>query len=224
VEELERIIQRLSIADISGRAFWLDHFRSHHTAQKNTFFEAFQKDHPQISNIAFQMVYRLLECEVKHLIEADRFGALLRWFGPWKSFLPNVRSILSKPWFFGEQTHSQVVTLLAKMPAGSFLVRLYPEQPGMFALDFLDEYNHIIDIPISYHYNPEEADSEQWFRIGTKRYGSLWEAIGSEVGAKEPCLQSPYKNFQVDVEMLPRFANAFLNTTIDADLQAYKKQ
>lgn len=143
-----RWINDLADCLIGGRAFWKEHFLSHRGTPKAKFFKALQAKQPKLSFNDVKALYALLLCHTENRVGADRFGALLEWFGPWKDFISNVRATVSRPWFFGELSNSQVLAQLAINPSGTFIVRLLPSQPGVFALDVLDDENRVQEVLI----------------------------------------------------------------------------
>jgi serine/threonine protein kinase len=80
----------------------------------------------------------------KGIVQVARFGEILDWFGPILYrrkgspscfILDQMKSLLEKPWFFGDVTSQEAQTLIGKEP-GCFLVRFTsnPKFPGCFAI------------------------------------------------------------------------------------------
>jgi serine/threonine protein kinase len=144
------------------QAFWDKNFKGKSKASWDQFVKRFspllgkkERSKLQLEIACLQKLVAEEEKEGEKFLSVERFGALLKWFGPIKSdkgdILDRIQSTMKCDWFFGgySSDEAEAVLKLYKDKPGTFLVRLNmrgnnPIEKSPFTISRIDERGKIV--------------------------------------------------------------------------------
>jgi len=144
------------------QTFWDKNFKGKSKASWDQFVKRFspllgkkERSKLQLEIACLQKLVAEEEKEGEKFLSVERFGALLKWFGPIKSdngdILDRIQSTMKCDWFFGgySSDEAEAVLKLYKDKPGTFLVRLNmrgnnPIEKSPFTISRIDERGKIV--------------------------------------------------------------------------------
>jgi hypothetical protein len=197
----------VAITDNLGRAFWKHHYLGLPEVPWAKFFEAFCEalNHPisgddvsnptdviiQQVNCNISCLKALLAVENTHnvdrvlIVDCERFGELLDWFGPighpdntkfGSTILDHIREVCRQPWFHGDITDKVAAERLAGKAAGTYLVR-FSSQRGCFTISQIVSGRTVKHFRIEHHLNGP-------FVIDNQEFSTLFHLMRAKVEEK----------------------------------------
>lgn len=92
----------------------------------------------QLDKGAAQHLQYILDNSNTGFISMYRFSDFLNGFGPLRSCVEKVESILNAEWFHGFLSSTETERLLDRQPIGTFLIRFSKSKPGSFAIGYVE--------------------------------------------------------------------------------------
>lgn len=201
VKRIDEIVIEYAIEDPNGRALWKKYFsRKDQVSWKNEFLPVLAKwigvPVPQEGTAAF----RPFEClkavladkakDQQFVVDVEKFGRILNWFGPLESLLANIQDVLSRPWFFGSIEYNDAVHKLTGKSPGTFLVRFSSNSnPGCFAISKVNSKGQIIHMRIQHKFGGDFTLPENH---KAPTLPALIDACAKPVNLTISCPDSPY--------------------------------
>jgi hypothetical protein len=223
VEAIEKVIVECAVDDPTGRLLWLTYFyRKDHISWEEEFVPVFagmvgateySLPNPVTQQAAYLKAAKalattlpfkclhavLVERKPEHIVTLERFGQVLRWFGPFREsdgrvrILQRIETLLKNSWFHGSIDYDDAVNKLRNKNPGTFLVRFSgKDHPGCFTISRVNQKKKISHHRIIQKIN--DSVSTFYMTEGTY-YNSLTDLIEKESNnqfLKEFCPESPY--------------------------------
>jgi len=123
------------------------------------------------------------ENEDDSLVSLEKFGNILKWFGPLvnaqdtQNILVKIRNLMTEPWFHGDISTNESESRLLNKNEGTFLVRFSTSTPGCFTISKVSLSDSTIK-----HQKIQRLPNGA-FEIGGHAYRSLQDLVRSESGA-----------------------------------------
>jgi len=235
---LDESILDLAISDQKGNRFWRQNFKGNESVEWGEFFTTFEKVYKLKAPQHFQLLktlfaYRVtdfVKTEERYLVNRERFGQMLDYFGPFdhphNNMLERILSFAQQRWFHGDVNTDDIPSILAGEDRGAFFVRFSEAKRGYYSICYISMDNEIENqfVRRKVFELSDNKFEEQYItqkRGGTKKfYSSMETLMRDQPHLTKPCSSSLYSKItlpKVKVSLVSSSDMDELDTDTESD-------
>jgi len=167
-----------------GRQFWKENFASKEEIKDVVEWKKFIVQMVKWCDAKFEgreilderlevKAFQLVAADKQGMVTLENFSRVLEWFGPFskgRTFIDNVKEIISIPGFFGDISTKEAEQVMAGKKPGQFIIRFSTQQPGFYTITAMADDNTLK------HYRIKHK-AGLGFLLGNQEYSSLGKLI-----------------------------------------------